>query len=106
MSSHLRLKSIRFKNGGELRVLNTSDGNPRKEFMQTVNDMSATGYFKDGEIAGFAIVIWSNDGSMNSRQLCGGRSPYHYRHVAQMVGDVLKDDLTRRNVDRDIRGEW
>jgi hypothetical protein len=84
----LRLRSVRFKNGGEVRLLRPKvDVSVRESFDRTVE--RAKGLGRPEEMAGFAIVTWSRDGRAFVNFQNGSASPIMAGQVSSYVRDVL-----------------
>lgn len=89
----LRLRRIRFKSGGEIRVLPPRRNEIAERFATSANRLKADTDITP-RMAGYALVAWSADGYTYIDWQCGG-PPVTTGDIPRYVHDVLVVELAR-----------
>lgn len=92
-----RLRSVRFKGGGMIRVLPPDDFRERQYFLHDAKVCAQT----QRDIAGYAIVIWGRDMSTTAVSFSGPRSNV----PAMMVPDFARNELLSERIERRVLDE-
>jgi len=94
--STLRIRRVRFKSGGEVRVLPPSDFREKRYFLfdaKTIADIQK-------DIAGYAIVAWGRDLSVTSTSFSGPRSLIPPMLVPELIAEELRSDrIEKRTIE-------
>lgn len=100
--SALRLRSIRFKSGGELRVLRSDNASAslRSDLRRRVRDLVD----KEPDMAGFAIVVWDRKGLATTTISGLDQSPIPPLQVGSFAKAALDNHKARVDAERDILG--
>lgn len=87
-----RLRSVKFKTGGELRVLPTKRRDARRyveDYVRQVLDAQGT------DITGFAFVVWGADLSSSADLASGDGSPI----PSILIPDFVRNRLLARKIE-------
>lgn len=91
----MRLRSVRFKSGAEVRVFR-----PKTDFKVRDNFRTAAHRIGSNDcadsMAGWAIVCWTRDGRVTVNFENGNESPVPGGGVSRYCGDVLAAELAVR----------
>lgn len=95
MRSGLRLRSVKFKSGGEVRLLHDEfKGWMRDDFEQAARDIAAEP--ESDRMSGFAVVTWSVDGAVACTYRNTARSKLQTGDVPNYVRDVLAAEMAAK----------
>lgn len=102
--SYPKLRSVRFKSGGYLRVMpnvreKVSNG-LWNDLMDIAEKMWAT---HEDRVAGFALVAWTADGNAGGHVQNEPTSPHPMSQIPGIVTETVRDVLTKVRVARFMR---
>lgn len=88
----LRLRSVRMKAGGApIRVI--SNDRPARVMAELRNSVDRIADVRDDDIAGFALIAWSNDGSTSTNVIVGNGRIVPRFSVPAFVETAVRDFL-------------
>lgn len=100
-SSIPRIRSVRFKNGGEVRLLEA----PREiEHRRMTGELRAcverSVEAHQGQLAGFALVCWSADGTAGASVHIAPTSPYVRMAIPALAAEGVRHVITSVQIDK------
>lgn len=96
-----RITAVRFKNGGEIRLLRSQVGRNHDECMSAIDEarrQSADAL--GGRVAGYAFMAWSADGSTFADYKVTSTSPYATSAVPKLAAEGVRSAATRAAIQR------
>ena len=86
-----RIRTVRFKNGGEIRLLQNPREKLHGELVESLSrDCAAMVREHEGQLAGFALVAWSADGSVGAQVRITAVSPYVQLAIPTIAAEAIR----------------
>ena len=100
--SALRLRSVRFKSGGEIRVLRSHEPDViNSMFRKHAREMADS----EPNMAGFIIIAWDRQASATVSVMSGKASPVAGVALPGYAHDAVANFRARVDAERDILGD-
>lgn len=99
----LRLRSVRYKNGGYVRLLPAVRENVSAALEAKANEMIQTIWSAEwhkGKVAGYALVAWTADGDLASDVQASETSPLAPSVIPAVAADAIRRILTKTQINR------
>lgn len=96
-----RIRSVRFKAGGELRILASPRATASSELFAAL-EAQVQEYAKtlDGRLAGFALVVWGADGTLGATVHNKHTSPYVTTAIPTLAAEEIRAVYSKIQINR------
>jgi hypothetical protein len=97
MAFATRIRAVRFKSGGEVRVLNAGRELHHAKVLQALRDEVEWVTEKHDCLAGFALVAWGADTKTSTEVVLAKSSPILRYQVPTFVASCIQRELAERD---------
>lgn len=97
----VRIRSVRFKSGGEVRLLPSPRETVDRD-LRTRLECEVESLFDDmpGKVAGYALVAWAADGAVGAYVAIEHTSPYVGTAIPHLVREEVRRALNNNQIQR------
>ena len=101
MAFRTRIRAVRFKSGGEVRVLPSAREAVSADLFNELTDIAAQVWERNaGKVAGFALVVWTADHDVAAHVNNGETSPHPVSVLPAMCEGSVRRVITKVQVNR------
>ena len=99
----VRIRAVRFKSGGEVRVLPSVREDISGDLLNELNETAADVWnHHQGKVAGFALIAWTADHDVAAHVQNTATSPHPFSALPAMCADSVRRVLTKVQINRQL----